>query len=99
MIEVRLAGAEDVETLARLFHAIDLHYWSAAAPLPTFVAHVRDRVLPSGCEVAIAEEGGAALGIATFAVLFPAPAFGGSLFLKDLFTVQEARGRGVGHVL
>lgn len=99
MITVRLAGRDDSETVGRLLHAVDVHYWSVAAPLADFVRHVRERVLPSGCEIALAEAEGVPLGLATFAVLYPAPELGGVLFLKDLFTVAEARGRGVGHAL
>jgi GNAT superfamily N-acetyltransferase len=51
------------------------------------------------CEIALAEQDGHAVGLATFAVLYPAPGLGGQLFMKDLFTLAEARGQGVGQTL
>jgi GNAT superfamily N-acetyltransferase len=36
------------------------------------------------------------LGVATFSILYPAPDLTGELFMKDLFTIQETRGKGVG---
>ena len=98
-VTCRLATPADLEALARLFHAVDLHYWGAEAPSAEAMAgHVRDRILAprSGCETALAEVAGQAVGLATFAMVYPAPKLTGQLFLKDLFTVAEARGQGVG---
>lgn len=97
-IDVRLATQADREALVDLFHAIDVHYWGAAAPAPVPMArHVEEAVLTfRSCEIALAERKGRAVGLATFAVLYPAPDLGGQLFLKDLFALAEARGQGVG---
>jgi ribosomal protein S18 acetylase RimI-like enzyme len=80
---------------------VDLHYWGAAAPSRAAMArHVDERVLTfRSCEIAIAEQKGRAVGMATFAVLYPAPGLGGQLFMKDLFVLAEIRGQGVGLTL
>jgi hypothetical protein len=74
-VDVRLAARADRDDLVRLFHAIDVHYWGAAAPSREVMArHIDAAVLASGsCEIAIAEQDGHAVGLATFAVLYPAP--------------------------
>jgi GNAT superfamily N-acetyltransferase len=100
-VEVRLATRADRDELVRLFHALDVHYWATAAPSRAAMArHVDEAVLaPGSCEIAIAEQDGRAVGLATFAVLYPAPGPGGQLFMKDLFALAEARGQGVGRAL
>jgi len=100
-VEVRLATRADRELLVDLFHAIDVHYWGAAAPSRAAMArHVAEAVLAfRSCEIALAERAGRAVGLATFAVLYPAPGLGGQLFMKDLFALAEARGEGVGRAL
>jgi GNAT superfamily N-acetyltransferase len=99
-ITIRLATKADHAILTHLFHAIEVHYWGAEAPTETAVAaHVARDILPSGCEMAIAERDGAAIGLMTFAVLYPAPALGGQLLMKDLFVTEAARGQGVGRIM
>ena len=71
-----------------------------APTLAVMAEHVRQRVLSAtSCEIALAEIDGKAVGLATFAILYPAPGPSGQLFMKDLFTLAAARGRGVGHAL
>jgi GNAT superfamily N-acetyltransferase len=100
-LRTRLAEGSDEVALAALFHAVDLHYWGAAAPSGEAMAeHVRRNILAArSCEIAIAELDGKPVGLATFAVLFPAPGPAGQLYMKDLFALAEARGRGVGQAL
>lgn len=100
-VEVRLATLADRDELVRLFHAVDLHYWGEAAPsLAAMARHIDEAVLAArSCEIALAERDGRAVGLATFAVLYPAPGPGGQLFMKDLFTLAEARGQGIGRAL
>jgi GNAT superfamily N-acetyltransferase len=99
-ITIRLATKEDRESLSRLFHAIEVHYWGADAPTQEAVsAHVDRDILNSGCEMAIAECDGVAVGLTTFALLYPAPDLGGQLLMKDLFVTSDARGRGIGRAL
>jgi len=101
VIDVRLAAPADREQLVALFHAMEVHYWGAAAPSQAAMArHVDEAVLAfRSCEIALAERAGRAVGLATFAVLYPAPGLGGQLFMKDLFALAEARGQGVGRAL
>ena len=99
-IRIRLAGPGDAAALIELFHAVDHHYWGKAPTPGVMAEHVHQRVLSAtSCEIALAEIGGKAVGLATFAILYPAPGPSGQLFMKDLFTLAAARGRGVGHAL
>jgi len=100
-VEVRIAGVADKEALVSLFHAIEVHYSRERAPTREAVArHVEGAILGCRtCEIAIAERDGRAVGLATFAVLYPAPDLGGHFHMKDLFAVAEARGQGVGQAL
>jgi len=100
-VEVRIAGDADREVLARLFYAVEAHYSGEQAPTREAVArHVGETILTCRtCEIAIAEMDGRAVGLATFGVLYPAPGLGGHFLMKDLFTVAEARGQGVGRAL
>jgi GNAT superfamily N-acetyltransferase len=102
MIAVSLASKADVEDIAELFHRIDLHYFSRAAPSKGAISdYVRRNLFQahSGVQIALAREDGKPQGIATFAILYPAPNTTGQLFMKDLFTVEEARGTGVGRAI
>ena len=78
-----------------------ISYWGAAAPSREAMAeHVRRNILGArSCEIAIAALDGKPVGLATFAVLYPAPGLAGQLFMKDLFTLAEAHGRGIGRAL
>ena len=101
-MEVRMATPEDREELVRVFHEIDLHYWGEAAPeRATMRAQVLGTILgpKAGCDIAVAVSEGRVLGLATFAVLYPAPELGGNMYMRDLFTVGEARGQGVGRAI
>jgi GNAT superfamily N-acetyltransferase len=99
-ITIRPANGDDHECLTALFHAIEVHYWGDAAPARAAIAeHVARDVLPSGCEMLIAEREGIAVGLITFTVLYPAPNLGGQLMMKDLFVVDAARGDGVGRIM
>ena len=97
----RLANGTDHERVGHLFHDLLRHYWGDdAPPLDDIVDHVRSDVLsPGSCEVALAERDGELVGLATFAVVYPAPYLGGQLFMKDLYTTAPARGQGVGEAL
>ena len=97
---VRSATAADVEAITDLFHAMFVHYWGSGAPSRAEITrHVLHDVLPSGCEIVLAERAGRTIGLASFAVLYPGPGIGGQLTMKDLFVTAEARDRGVGRDL
>jgi len=100
VVTIRLATAADAEALTDLFDAMCIHYWDSAAPRRAEIArHIVEDVLPSGCEIIIAERFGNAIGLATFAVLYPGPGLGGQMTMKDLFVIAEARGDGIGTAL
>ena len=100
-VEVRIASVADKEALVSLFHGIGVHYSRERAPTREAVArHVEGVILGCRtCEIVIAERDGRAVGLATFGVLYPAPGLSGHFHMKDLFTVAEARGQGVGQAL
>ena len=97
---VRSATEGDIEALTDLFHAMFIHYWDGGAPCRADISrHILCDVLTSGCEIVIAERDGRAVGLASFAVLYPGPGIGGQLTMKDLFVIAETRGSGVGKAL
>lgn len=101
-IDCRFATKADQEAVSALFYRCDLHYWGDKAPSTEAMAtHVRDHVLTdeASVEIVLAEQDGEALGFASFAILYPAPDLGGMLYLKDVFTLDQARGRGIGLIL
>ena len=101
-LSIRPAGPEDADQIGELFYRCDLHYWGDKAPSrDAMLEHVRDRVLAEGSttEILLAEQEGKAVGFASFSILYPAPDLGGALYLKDLFTLSEARGKGLGEAL
>jgi GNAT superfamily N-acetyltransferase len=102
MIAVSIASKADVDDIVGLFYRIDLHYFPGDAPSKTNIsAYVRWNLFQAHCgvQVALAREGAQPLGLATFSILYPAPRMTGQLFMKDLFTIEEARGKGVGRAL
>ncbi|WP_168209617.1 GNAT family N-acetyltransferase [Chromobacterium paludis] len=102
MITTRLATAADAPALAELFYRIDLHYFGPArASRDASARYVRANLFQPHCgvQIMLAECQGGAVGLASFSLLYPAPEYSGQLFMKDLFTLQEARGRGVGQAL
>ena len=102
VVTCRFAGKADAAVVGELFYRCDLHYWGENAPsAKAMAAHVRDTVLADGAavEIVLAEEDGEALGFASFTIMYPAPDLGGQLYLKDLFTLDAARGKGIGLTL
>lgn len=98
----RFAGKDDAAKVGELFYRCDLHYWGDKAPTAeAMAAHVRERVMAEDAtvEIVLAEEDGDALGFATFTIMYPAPDLGGQLYLKDLFVLDRARGKGIGLIL
>ena len=99
MVEVSIASEADLEDIVDLFHRMNSHYFGDQAHQRGEIeGYVRRNLFQPHCgvKVALAKEGRAPLGIATFAILYPAPNLTGQLFLKDLFTIREARKKGVG---
>jgi GNAT superfamily N-acetyltransferase len=102
MIAVSIGTKADIEDIVELFHRIDLHYFADEAPSKEEISgYVRRNLFQEHCgvRVALAREDGRPLGLATFAILYPAPRMTGQLFMKDLFAVEESRGKGVGRAI
>jgi GNAT superfamily N-acetyltransferase len=102
MVPVALATQADLESIIELFHQIDLHYYGAAAPEREDIArHVQRHLFqePCGIQIALAMDAGRPAGLATFSVLYPAPALTGQLFMKELFVSPARRRGGVGRAL
>ncbi|OHX20354.1 GNAT family N-acetyltransferase [Chromobacterium sphagni] len=102
MITTRLAAPADSDALAELFYQMDKHYFGAErAKLDASARYVAANLFQPHCGVQtmLAERDGLTLGLATFSLLYPAPEYSGQLFMKDLFTCEEARGSGAGKTL
>ncbi len=98
-IDIRHATAADRDALAELFHDMDRHYWGDDAPSADEWRRFLDAVvLPASksCEIVIAEDSGTLVGLATFAIVYPAINLTGQMFMKELYTTAAARGQGVG---
>lgn len=101
-VAIRAATTADTGAVADIFFVIEKHYWGdKAVGRDAMTRHVESKVMApdSGIEVILAERGGKALGLATFAILYPGPGTAGTLYMKDLFTLSVARGSGVGKAL
>ncbi|POA97808.1 GNAT family N-acetyltransferase [Chromobacterium sinusclupearum] len=102
MIATRLANPADTAALAELFYRIDLHYFGPKrANREAALRYVARNLFQPHCgvQVMLAERDGQAIGLATFSLLYPAPEYSGQLYMKDLFTLEEARGSGAGKAL
>jgi len=101
-LDIRLCQSADLEAVWPLFLRLYEHYDMANSLTPEDIqAYVRDYVLApqSPTTVALAFEGGTPVGLATFTIVYPAPACQGQLFMKDLFIDEASRGLGVGPAL
>ena len=100
----RMAAPEDVDTVAEIFIEIDIHYydtageWEVPERREDMIRHVRVNVLSdkADCNVVLAEDNGDAVGLATYAVLYPIPGPSGTFMMKDLFLRPGTRGSGFG---
>jgi ribosomal protein S18 acetylase RimI-like enzyme len=100
--QIELFDGRDVDALAEAFTDLHRHYLGDAAPTAQAVAaNLRDHVLAasSGVRIAVARVQGRIAGLATFAILYPAPGARGQLFMKDLFVRDAFRGQGLGEAL
>lgn len=99
MIGIRPAGAADLADLERLLAGVHAHYPEDAGEKPDFAAVAREIVHDGYCDAVIARDGGLPVGLAVYTFLQPSHGTGAALFMKELFVVESARGRGVGRAL
>lgn len=101
-MHIRLYEGTDHAPLAQAFAELYRHYFAdAAPPYETILRALEHEVLApeASIRVAVAEDGPEIAGLATFAILYPAPGSRGQLFMKDLFVRAAWRGHGVGERL
>ena len=101
-ITVAPISASDRADAARLLHAMECDYEGTSAVSEACASEALDAVLLAGrpwLGMLLARSGAAAVGFATFSVLFPAEDFRPGLFVKDIFVCEPWRGGGVGTAL
>lgn len=102
MVNIRFAAEDDVATIAELHAQMERHYFGENTPSKAQIDRYVERNFfqpHCGVQVALAGIKGEAVGMATFSILYPAPETSGQLFMKDLFTISDVRGQGVGKAL
>jgi GNAT superfamily N-acetyltransferase len=102
VVSVRMFNDADFDSAWPLFHRLSLDW--ALGTLPTEEQtrdHVRLNILgdASDVRIALAFRDEEAIGLATFAILYPVPNRKAQLFLKELFVDANARGIGIGRKL
>jgi GNAT superfamily N-acetyltransferase len=100
-LEVRFAGPGDHQPVAGLIEAMD-RFYAGGSEDPDKIGEAVARWLSSDetdARIALAFDDGEAVGLAIFAILLPGIALSKLMFVKDLFVVDEARGRGVGEAI
>lgn len=101
MLAFREAVLDDAELVGALIHAVDTYYIGERAPGAAEAAAMFRRVIATkeGTHFTLAFVGDKAVGIAGWVAVRPGHRLGGALYLKDLFVVADARGRGIGQAL
>lgn len=91
--------SEDI--LNFLFRACDQHYWGNRLNADDD-AKATTRALKkpdASCQIVVCMENDKPVGFASYAVLVPGVEGKPTLFMKDMFVIEEARGREVGKVI
>lgn len=95
-MQVHPMTPRDHVAVAALMRAMQAHY---GVPCPPEVAILTDlAVLPPGNTILVAGDPDP-VGFAAVAAVYPGPGLRAGLFLKELFVVEAARGRGAGRAL
>ena len=97
-MRVRAARQEDLEALAPLFEAYR-QFYEQPADLAKSRNFLADRLANGDSVILLAEEHGSILGFTQLYPLFSSTACRPLWLLNDLFTVESARGKGVGRAL
>ncbi len=85
-----------------LFLQVERFYNEADLPSEERMrAYLKTRVLAedSGTRVALVLESETPIGMATFVILHPGPGATGQLYLKEMFVLEQHRGKGAGKAL
>ena len=98
MISVRRAQPGDLPALAPLFEAYR-RFYEQAPDLEKSRSFLQERLAHGDSVIFLAEENGGALGFTQLYPLFSSTACRRLWLLNDLFTVESARGKGVGRSL
>ncbi len=95
---VSFVGRDDQADLADLMLQANHHYWgeNPGAQAMTQAAAHRIADGSAGCRAVVGRLGDAPVAFATFAILLPSLSEHGTLFMKDLYVSQSARGEGIG---
>ncbi|MEM8630045.1 MAG: GNAT family N-acetyltransferase [Pseudomonadota bacterium] len=97
----RDATGADRESLGAILLKAHRHYWGEGKGDRAMAEATATALLDgsSGCQAILALVAEAPRGFATISVLHPGLSASGTLFLKDLFVSDEARGTGLGRAL
>ncbi|PQK69591.1 GNAT family N-acetyltransferase [Pantoea ananatis] len=101
-MDIRMCNKADCEELTEIFSEMEIYYFgrqqSSTEEISSYIAN---KVFSefSGVTVLGAWIEGSLVGFATFTLMYPAPNCSGQLYMKDLFTSETARGKGVGTAL
>ena len=95
-VAIRQAVEGDVEAIARILGEVDAYYGGENEPADETQVRVALFDEPASAAVLLAVDGAMVVGLASFSRLWPAGGADTSMYLKELFVAESARGRGVG---
>lgn len=103
MIAARLATESDAESLVHLILEWDSHYFpDRPRPAPAAVREMLSAIRADkefGTVFALAFTGSEPAGFASFAVIHPDVQLKSVIFLREIFVLPRARGKGIGRAL
>lgn len=101
-VEIRMCNKGDSRELTKIFSEMEIYYFgSQQSSAEEISSYISNKVFSefSGVSVLGSWIEGSLVGFATFTLMYPAPNCSGQLYMKDLFTSERARGKGVGTAL
>jgi GNAT superfamily N-acetyltransferase len=102
VIEVTPAQPGHVQAIAALAEEMDRFYGASVTESPGLrIRQINDAVFtdPPAAYVLLAWDSGQLAGLACYSFLWPAAGLTRSLFLKELYVIKAARGKGIGTLL